>query len=153
MSRIQMNKNDVPLGRGKLGPLGFVADMRGLIPESWACIDCGINTAPGLVNRRQAEQAFAADWENRGVDQTVDEWSEVYCVKPAIWKVAGMEGYGGCLCIGCLEIRIVRPLVPKDFKRNHPLNWLPGTKRLLARRDGVAPSRNHPGAAMPAVLS
>jgi hypothetical protein len=59
----------------------IVADMRGKIPESWACIDCGINTGPGLLNRRQAEQAFAADWENRGVQQTVDEWSEVYVVK------------------------------------------------------------------------
>jgi hypothetical protein len=122
---------------------GFVADMRGLIPESWACIDCGINTAPGLLNRVQAEQAFAADWENRGVKQTVDDRTELYIVKPAVWRAAGMEDdkelwdrtgtMGGCLCIGCLEIRIGRTLVPKDFKRNHPFHWLPGTKRLLAR--------------------
>jgi hypothetical protein len=127
---------------------GFVADMRGLIPESWACIDCGINTAPGLLNRVQAEQAFAADWENKGIKQTVDDLSEVYVVKPAVWRAAGMEG--GCLCIGCLETRIGRTLVPKDFKRNHPFHSLPGTKRLLARRDRLAPPRNLPGAAMSA---
>ena len=33
-------------------------DLRGKVPESWACIDCGINTAPGLMNREQLEQAF-----------------------------------------------------------------------------------------------
>jgi hypothetical protein len=130
--------------------LGFVADMRGLIPESWACVDCGINTAPGFLNRGQAEQAFAADWENQGVKQTVDEWSEVYTVKSAVWRAAGMEDFGGCLCIGCLEIRIGRTLVPKDFKRNHPFHWLPGTKRLLARRDGLTPPRNLPCAAITA---
>jgi hypothetical protein len=140
--------------------LGFVADMRGVIPESWACIDCGINTAPGLSNRVQAEQAFAADWENKGVKETVNEWTELYIVKPAVWKAAGMVDdkelwdrtgtTSGCLCIGCLEIRIGRTLVPKDFKRNHPFHWLPGTKRLLARRDGLAPPRDLPGAAMSA---
>jgi hypothetical protein len=121
-------------------PFGFQEDLRGMIPESWACIDCGINTAPGLKNRLQAEQAFAVDWENRGIKQTIDEWSEVYVVKSAVWRAAGMEDFGGCLCIGCLEIRIGRPLVPKDFKRNHPFHGLPGTKRLLARRDGQAAS-------------
>lgn len=73
--------------------------MRGVIPESWACIDCRINTAPGFVNRARAEKAFAADWNNQGIKQTVDEWSEVYTVKPAIWQAAGMEPMGGCLCM------------------------------------------------------
>ena len=31
-------------------------DLRGLMPESCACIDCGVNTAPGLVNRAEAEK-------------------------------------------------------------------------------------------------
>ena len=126
---------------------GFVADMRGVIPESWACIDCGINTAPGILNRVRAEQAFAADWNNEGVQQTVDEWSEVYIVKLKVWQAAGMEAMGGCLCIGCLEGRIGRTLLPQDFLRNHPFHWLPGTKRLMERRDGLA-SWVPPGAAM-----
>jgi len=109
---------------------------KGRLPESWACIDCGINTAPGFLNRAEMEQALAADWNKQGVAQTVDDWSEVYTVKPWVWKAAGMDEFGGCLCIGCLEKRLGRPLTPKDFPRNDPLNSLPGTERLLARRDG-----------------
>jgi len=47
-----------------------------------------------------------------------------------------MEGWGGCLCIGCLEKRIGRRLKPKDFLRDHPFNLMPGTQRLLERRGG-----------------
>jgi len=110
-------------------------DLRGRVPESWACIDCGINTAPGMLNREQMEQAFARDWNDRGVNQIYNELSEVYTVEPKIWKAAGMEPMGGCLCIGCLEKRIGRTLTAKDFVRGHPFNSLPGTKRLLARRE------------------
>jgi len=60
-------------------------------------------------------------------------------VKPAVWKAAGVADMGGCLCIGCLEKRIGRTLVLKDFNRNHPFYMLPGTERLLNRRDGAAP--------------
>ena len=114
-------------------------DLRSLVPESWACIDCGINTAPGCLNRAQMEQAFASDFADRGVRLTFNEFSEVYIVKPNIWKSAGMEAMGGCLCIGCLEKRLGRKLTPKDFPRKHPLNQTPGTERLLARR-GQMPS-------------
>jgi hypothetical protein len=114
--------------------LGYVADMRGATPESWACVDCGINTAPGILSRARMEQAFAADWNNQGVTQTVCKNSEVYTVKPPVWKAANMDGMGGYLCIGCLEKRIGRTLVPKDFDRNHPFNSMPGTARLLSRR-------------------
>ena len=60
-------------------------DLRGMMPESWACIDCGINTAPGCMNRKQLEQAMAADWNHQGVQQSFGKRSEVYTVKPAIW--------------------------------------------------------------------
>ena len=109
-------------------------DLRGKVPESWACIDCGINTAPGLLNREQMEQAFGLDWNNQGVKQTVDELSEVYTVKPKIWEAAAVPPMGGCLCIGCLEKRIGRTLTARDFVRDHPFNKMPGTQRLLARR-------------------
>jgi hypothetical protein len=112
-------------------------DARGKIPESWACIDCGINTAPGLLNRTQLEQALAVDWSDQGVKQTVDSWSEVYTVRPAVWKAAGLETMAGCLCIGCLEKRLGRTLTPQDFLRTHPFNSFPGTPRLLSRRDGA----------------
>lgn len=85
------------------------------LPESWACIDCGINTAPGCFNRQAMQHALAADWNDQGVNQTVDERSEVYMVKAKVWNAAGMSASSGCLCIGCLEQRIGRTLTRKDF--------------------------------------
>jgi hypothetical protein len=58
---------------------------------------------------------MTADWNKQGVKQTVDNWSEVYTVKPAVWKAAGMGEMDGCLCIGCVEKRLGRALTPKDF--------------------------------------
>jgi hypothetical protein len=54
----------------------------------------------------------------------------------AVWKAAGMEALGGCLCIGCLEKRLGRRLKPKDFERDHEFNspQIPGTPRLMKRR-------------------
>ena len=66
--------------------------------------------------------------------QTVNELSEVYTVKSKIWRAAGMQPMGGCLCIGCIERRLGRMLTPKDFLPKHPFNGFPGTERLLARR-------------------
>jgi hypothetical protein len=111
--------------------------LRGMTPESWACIDCGINTHPGSKNRAQMEQALALDWSNQGITVEFNEHTEVYMVKPKIWKAAGMAPMAGCLCIGCLEKRLGRTLTPKDFLRNHPFASLPGTERLLTRRDGA----------------
>lgn len=114
--------------------------LEGLLPESWLCVDCGFNTAPGLHNRREMEEAIAAmgedEWEKRGIDQGIDSNSEVYTVRDRVWAEAGMAEMGGCLCIGCLEKRIGRTLKPKDFQRNEPFNSpkVPGTERLLKRR-------------------
>jgi hypothetical protein len=107
-------------------------DLRGKYPESWACVDCGINTAPGMFGREQMKQAFALD--PKGVKQASDAHSEVYTVKAAIWKTAGMKPHGGCLCVGCLERRIGRILTPNDFKQNDPFRLTPSTERLQARR-------------------
>jgi hypothetical protein len=107
-------------------------DLRGLLPESWCCVDCGFNTAPGLSTRAEAEAAFAAGQD--GIEQTYDDRSEVYTVRDAVWKAAGMKPWGGCLCIGCLEQRLGRRLKPRDFLRGHVFNNLPGTQRLRDRR-------------------
>jgi hypothetical protein len=104
-----------------------------IIPESWHCIDCGANTAPGLLNRAQAEKAFSAQSDCR-IEQTIDDTSEIYCVRREVWANTGLDCYGGCLCIGCLESRLGRKLEPKDFEPDHRLNWLPGTERLMNRR-------------------
>lgn len=111
-------------------------ELRGKMPESWHCIDCGINTAPGHLNREQTEQAFARDWANKGVYNTYTQLTEIYEINDQVWEAASMKPMGGCLCIGCLEQRIGRTLTAKDFVRKSPLNHpvLPGTERLLARR-------------------
>jgi hypothetical protein len=114
-------------------------DSEGLIPESWCCIDCGMDTAPGLLNRAEMEKAVEAlgeKWYNgASVPQTHDRTTEVYCVRPAVWKAAGMADFGGCLCIRCLEKRLRRQLRPKDFLREHAFNSLqmPGTPLRAAR--------------------
>jgi hypothetical protein len=102
-------------------------DAKGKIPESWNCVDCGINTAPGVKTRAEMEQAFKG---KQSVNIRVTPQSEIYTVRASVWKQAGMEPMGGCLCIGCLERRIGRQLTPKDFMRKHPFN-----RFLMSRRD------------------
>jgi hypothetical protein len=102
---------------------------KGRVPESWRCVDCGFDTAPGCLNRVEMEiaaRALGNRWYNgEGVPQYYTEDTEVYCVRSHIWAAAKMEPYGGCLCIGCLEKRIGRKLRPRDFQRDHPFNLLP----------------------------
>ena len=118
-------------------------DLKDQFPESWICVDCGVNTAPGMMTRIELEEAIKAAkaakmWgrEDQGIPQTVDDQSEVYHVREAVWKAAGMEPFGGCLCVGCLEKRLGRKLRPKDFLRGHGYNLprVPGTPRLMSRR-------------------
>lgn len=40
-------------------------NLEGKVPESWACIDCGVNPAPRLLNRKQMEQDFAVFGSNK----------------------------------------------------------------------------------------
>src|SRR5215813_10493778 len=106
----------------------------GHVTEDWLCVDCGTNTAPGIPDGRTIVEQLNAGAE--GTQTTVGPDSESYQVRDAIWKKAGMEPFGGCLCIGCLEKRLGRRLKRKDFDRHHGLNQLPtGTPRLLNRRD------------------
>jgi hypothetical protein len=105
----------------------------GLQSDHHLCIDCGFNTAPGCSTRVEMELAFMDGRD--GIEQSFTSDSEIYMVKDKVWQAAGMEPYGGCLCIGCLEKRIGRRLRPKDFS-NHIFNSpaMPGTERLLQRR-------------------
>jgi hypothetical protein len=121
------------------------SDLTGLTPESWACVDCGINTFPGAPSRVEMERRWnalaaiktlsATGEEPAVASLTIDEHCEVYTVRDSVWKAAGMEPMGGCLCIGCLEKRLDRKLRPKDFPRRHPFNRVPGTERLIDRRE------------------
>ena len=113
--------------------------LKGLVPESWHCVDCGMDTAPGILNRADMEKAIAAlgeKWHTNeaGVEQSIDERAEVYTVREKVWAEAGMQAMAGCLCIGCLEKRMGRQLRSKEFQRGQPLNATPGTPRLLKRR-------------------
>jgi hypothetical protein len=112
------------------------------LPESWSCVDCGVHTAPGSLNRAEMEEAIRTGrvagnyWED-DIDRQVrgmDDRAEMYTVRDAVWARAGMQPTGGCLCVGCLEKRIGRRLKPKDFQRDHPFRHLPGTARLLKRQ-------------------
>jgi hypothetical protein len=113
-------------------------DCKGKLPESWCCLNCGVNTAPGLKNRAEAEQAFQIftllGKEDEGVSMKYDDRTEVYQLRDAVWKATGMKPMGGCLCIGCVEKRIGRKLRAKDFAPDHVFNRLPGTPRLMERR-------------------
>ena len=115
-------------------------DLRGITPESWNCVDCDKNTAPGMLTRIEMEEAYAArkDLNEPIATLSVDSTSEVYTVKNDVWKAAGMEPDGGCLCIKCLEKRLGRKLKPQDFRLDSPLNYIPvGTPLLLKRRRGL----------------
>ena len=107
-------------------------DLRGRLPETWCCLDCGVNTAPGLSSRAEAERRFNAG-EDR-IEQTYDDRSEVYTVRDWVWAAAGIAPMGGVLCIGCLEQRLGRRLRSKDFSRYDALNVGFGSPRLLQRR-------------------
>jgi hypothetical protein len=89
-------------------------DLRGKTPESWHCVDCGVNTHPGSLGRVEMEQAFAqqdaagALWAAElGVTTTYNERSEVYIVRNSVWAAAGMEPFGGCLCIGWFGMPVI----------------------------------------------
>jgi len=106
---------------------------KGRISESWLCVDCGFNTAPGFSTRKQADIALTI---HGTVEQHLTWDQEVYTVKPEVWRATGLESWGGCLCIGCLEKRIGRYLKPEDFLPDHPFNApdYPASRRLRKRR-------------------
>jgi hypothetical protein len=103
-------------------------------PDSWACVDCGTNTAPGWPTKSEVHEVFASG--KKRISFTWHEGCEVYTVREAIWTKAGLNGFGGCLCVGCLEKRVGRKLKPKDFLRGHEFNHpaTPATPRLKSRR-------------------
>ena len=106
--------------------------LKGCHSESQCCIDCGYNTNPGAPPRELAEFLMNRDGE---VPMTLTRDSEIYLVRNKVWKAAGMEPWGGCLCVGCLERRIGRRLKPKDFELDHVFNnpGLPRSDRLSDR--------------------
>ena len=102
------------------------------------CVDCGVNTSPGNVYRKITDNPNGtSEWE---MDLLIDERSEWYAVYDRIWRKAGNPD--GCLCIGCLEVRIGRKLTPLDFHPNDKINRMVGTPRLLDRKGSWERYRN-----------
>jgi hypothetical protein len=64
-----------------------------------------------------------------------DGSAEWYMVKSAVWQAAGMVSREGFLCIGCLEIRLGRPLHSGDFTPSpvNSLGWPTHSARLRDR--------------------
>ena len=124
-------------------------NLKGRIPDSWLCVDCGRNTAPGVYDRFRIErelEAVGGKWPAQGFKMQYDHESEVFRVRDAVWEKAGIDPFGGCLCIGCLEKRLDRKLTPKDFEPNHTFNEpdMPGTPRLVSRRYGTGTDNEDP---------
>ena len=140
LGRCRINGLDGLLTNGELGKMIV---LRGT-PKSWECVDCGVNTAPGLSTKSELKRVFKAD-PYASVRQRIDHKSEVYSVRDVIWKKAAMGLYAGCLCIGCLEARIGRKLKPKDFELGHAFNdpAMPATLRLKERRKQTTRRRSH----------
>jgi hypothetical protein len=120
-------------------------DLTGLAPESWACVDCSINTAVGFPDRIELERRYRTSQAIEKLSGkspelatlTFNNQCEVYMVRDSVWKAAGLEPMDGRICVGCLEKRLGRNLRPKDFPRRHPFNSLPGTERLIERRSST----------------
>jgi hypothetical protein len=100
------------------------------VTESWLCVDCGFNTAPGFPDGPTMRAQLAVTGKS---DTYIDTDTEIYFVREVIWAKAGMKTWGGCLCIGCLEKRLGRRLRRKDF-RGDPFTRFPCTPRLRDRR-------------------
>jgi hypothetical protein len=73
------------------------------IPDSWLCVDCGFDTAPGLPNKAEVERKIqeaklAGTWdpedEKNVITMHVCAQSEIYHVRNVIWKETGMEEWG-----------------------------------------------------------
>src|SRR3954464_4578139 len=100
--------------------------------ENWLCVDCGVNTHPGCPDGPSTRIDVALTGKTR---VTFNRNTEVYDVKHAVWNAVGMRGWSGCLCIGCLELRLGRQLRPRDFDRHDKTWWnFPCTERLQNRR-------------------
>jgi hypothetical protein len=123
-------------------------DLRGLMPESYDCVDCGYNTQPGCSTRAEA-QAIAKAAHEAGkpwdIPMRIGSQTECYLVHDHVWQKAGMEPMGGCLCIGCLEKRLGRRLYPGDFVQDHSFFQMPGSRRMLERQGRWDPLGAYPG--------
>ena len=56
-------------------------NLKGVVPESWLCVDCGADTAPGLPNRVEMDNAIEkakAAGDRRQARDIVDDISDEF---------------------------------------------------------------------------
>jgi hypothetical protein len=89
-----MKTTPAGLGGGRESLLGDLLTLPHLPDHGDTnCRDCGRETLPNA-------SGAACEW---------------YMVHDEVWAAAGMAPRGGCLCVGCLESRLGRRLVARDF--------------------------------------
>lgn len=76
----------------------------------------------------------------------VDEVHEYFMVRDAVWQAARMLPHGGQLCVSCLEARLGRPLVPKDFLNLRAQAGRTNLPPRLRERMGLPPAPPPPPA-------
>lgn len=116
--------------------------------------------------KEAADQAYAQEAQpvrdgfcldcNRELVPTGDALAEWFAVTDEVWTATGLALHGlerGNLCVGCLEERLGRRLVPADFSdapindlsiRNNERAWSWRTPRLINRLAGHGPLGDKP---------
>ena len=81
-------------------------DLTGVTPESWLCVDCGINTAPGYPTRVELERSYKTSVAMKKLSGeappiTFNDRCEVFMVRDAVWKaVLGWSRWAGVSALG-----------------------------------------------------
>ncbi len=109
-------------------PKGILISTKGKVSESWLCVDCGVNTGPGIKTRKEMDVAMTIHGE---VIQTLTPDQEIYLVTDEVWKATGLEGWG----------RLSLHRMPRKAYRPPPeTTGLPAgssiTRRIFPHRDG-----------------
>src|SRR5262245_2802938 len=116
-----------------MAPTMEKTDLRGLMPEGWLCVDCGINTAPGMFNRAELEKAIEAAKGRRQVDRRGRHRANHRPSVRGLYRARGCVGAGGHGADG-----------------RWPLHWLPGKAprpsleaERLQTQSSIRPSARH----------
>lgn len=69
----------------------------------------------------------------RETNHQLTDNAEYYMIHNELWHCAIQNKPANFLCVGCLEKRLKRKLVPEDFT-DCPLNWMDGYHRSIRLR-------------------
>jgi hypothetical protein len=109
----------------------------------WACdVGCQalpLGFPPPWNEHESLDHEATIDTTFRCVDCGEDKNGEYYMVANEVWATSGLAPNGGMLCLACLERRIGRLLVSRDFTALWPsaAAW----QRHLAARAGGEPDQ------------